>query len=114
MTHDQLARIGYEANAAYAATIGESPVSWDAASADDRRLWVLAARHVVAFSDAPAERLHQIWHDAEVALGWRWGPVLDNEAKCHPYVVRWHALPEPQRAKVRLFKAIANALLFNR
>lgn len=112
MTHEQLACVGYEANRAYAASIGEQNPPWDEAVADDRQLWILAAQYCTetpGFSDAD---LHQLWCGAEQAIGWSYGPVLDNDRKRHPHLVPWDVLPEPQRRKVTMFRLIVQALIF--
>lgn len=45
-----------------------------------------------------AEQVHDAWAAGRLAEGWRYGPVLDREAKTHPDLVPYGQLPESERA----------------
>ena len=44
----------------------------------------------------------------KTAEGWSWGPVKDPERKQHPCMVPYDQLPQEQRAKDYIFRAIVN------
>jgi RyR domain len=53
----------------------------------------------------PAE-LHDDWVKAYEAMGWRYGPVRDPEAKTHPDMVRFDELDPRERDKDAVFVAL--------
>jgi hypothetical protein len=57
------------------------------------------------FSPDELERLAQAEHvrfsQRRLNNGWRYGPVRDDEAKVHPFLVDWDDLPELERDKDR-------------
>lgn len=113
MTYAHLAVIGYEANRAYAAALGERrPPAWHEAEPLDRRLWYLAAQHHVHHPAASLPALHDYWLSLESMAGWSYGPVLDNDARQHPHHVPWDRLPEPQRRKVAMFRDVVRTLAY--
>jgi len=59
----------------------------------------------------PADR-HWKWVEMRQADGWTYGPK-DAEAKTHPCLLPFLALPPPQRVKGEVFGAICEALLPN-
>lgn len=63
-----------------------------------------------ALDGATPEDLHQSWCDFKAADGWVYGEVKDAEAKTHPCLVPYEELPEEQRIKDDLFKAVVGAL----
>jgi hypothetical protein len=50
------------------------------------------------------------WCRSKVADGWVFGPVKDADAKTHPCLVPYDALPREQQRKDALFVAVVNAL----
>jgi hypothetical protein len=53
---------------------------------------------------------HDNWSREKWDNGWVWGEVKDPEAKTHPNLVPYSALPAGERAKDALFGAIVRAL----
>ena len=111
MTIEQLARVGYEANRAYARSLGERIPPGGTAEPVDRDIWTRAARFHLDNPDAHPWDLHGYWLAQEQEAGWSYGPVLDNAAKRHPHHVPWDRLPEPQQRKVTMFAAIVRSLV---
>jgi RyR domain len=53
---------------------------------------------------------HDNWMALKVAEGWVYGDVKDPEAKTHPCIVPFDALPHMQRKKDAIFRAMVHAL----
>ena len=73
-----------------------------------------SSRHGVRlFLDNPLitpRGMHEAWMLDKAAAGWELGSVKDAEAKTHPCMVPYDALPEGQRVKDELFCAIVRGL----
>jgi hypothetical protein len=57
-----------------------------------------------------ASAQHDAWSADKVINGWKYGTEKNADLKTHPCLVSFEELPEFQRAKDVLFKAIVNAL----
>jgi hypothetical protein len=109
---EQIARVCHEANrglqaAQQADGIPVAP-TWDEFPPDQQegvRRGVTAA-----LAGATPEELHRAWCSHKYDEGWRYGPEKDAEAKRHPCLVPYDELPEEQRVKDTLFRAIVFAL----
>lgn len=101
----------YEANRAYCRSLGdcshrphgEAP-AWQLIACAEGVRAVLRGEH-------SPERLHELWMEAKLAAGWTLGPLKDEDAKTHPCLVPYDALPRYQKAKDRLFAAVVLAVL---
>jgi len=60
--------------------------------------------------NAGAQASHGSWMAQKLAEGWEHGPTKDPEAKRHPCIVPFDALPVEQQAKDHLFHAVVHAL----
>ncbi|HXG84770.1 MAG TPA: RyR domain-containing protein [Pyrinomonadaceae bacterium] len=60
--------------------------------------------------DAPASASHDSWLEEKRATGWKYGSVKDADKKEHPCFVPYEELPDDQKAKDHLFKAIVCSL----
>lgn len=60
-----------------------------------------------AFSFTPeeveklAEMEHNLWMEAKLKLGWKYGPIRDDSKKIHPLLVPYAELPDIERQKDR-------------
>lgn len=52
------------------------------------------------------EELHDDWVKAYEAMGWRYGPVRDTDAKTHPDMVAFGDLEQREQAKDAVFVAL--------
>lgn len=92
------------ANHAYCVAVGDdSQVSWDAAP-EWQRISALTGVDAV-FAGKTPEQLHESWCDEKRATGWVYGVTKDAEAKTHPCLVPYSALPEFQKKKDILFSS---------
>lgn len=102
-----VARFAHEINRAYCAAIGDtSQPSWEEAPAWQRQS---ATAGVVAHwhnPDMTPEESHASWMEHKQADGWTYGPAKDVEKKEHPCFLPYAELPQEQRVKDHLFKAI--------
>jgi hypothetical protein len=106
----EIARVCHEANRALQAVQRDSAPSlgWDEAPPWQREFAAECVEHGRAA--VSAEVLHERWCDAKVADGWTFGDVKDDAAKTHPCLVPYDELPQGQRDKDDLFRAVVNAL----
>lgn len=110
MTNEEIARVCHEANRAICTAHGERQPSWEDAEEWQRKsaaLGVAAVRTNPSIS--PAE-LHAAWMKQKIEDGWTWGPRKSPEEKTHPCLVPYEDLPEHQRVKDHVFRAICMTL----
>lgn len=108
---DRIAKACHEANRSYCRWIGDlSHVAWE-----DAPDWQKASARagVQAILDHPSttpRQSHEDWLAHKAADGWVYGDVKDANAKTHPCMVPYDALPAEQRAKDAIFGAVARAV----
>ncbi|MDJ0404044.1 RyR domain-containing protein [Rhodococcus erythropolis] len=105
-----IARTCHEANRAVQLATGELDVSphWDMAP-DWQRASAVEGVHA-ALNGATPEELHESWSASKLSDGWVFGPVKDAVVKTHPCLIPYAELPEGQKTKDRLFRAVVSAL----
>jgi RyR domain len=107
----EIARVCHEANRAYCVALGDfSQPSWDDAPEWQWESAVKGVQFCMANPDAPPSANHDSWLDVKRADGWKYGPVKDAEKKEHPCFVPYADLPDNQKRKDALFKAVVSAL----
>jgi hypothetical protein len=89
--------------------VGVSP-HWDYWHPDAQNALVQAVAREREDPAPSAEESHLRWMAARQADGWIHGPVKDEAKKTHPNLVRYEVLPELEKAKDNLFRAIVAAL----
>lgn len=109
-----IARICHEANRAYCETLGDdSQLPW----CDAPHWQVNSALDGVQFCMhhpfAPPSANHESWLLYKMKEGWKYGPVKNEATKEHPCFLPYEQLPEEQKRKDLLFKAIVAALYGN-
>jgi hypothetical protein len=103
-----IASICHETNRAYCVTQGDhSQVAWDDAPDWQRKSAEMGVS--VARQGAGPEQLHESWLAQKAADGWVYGPVKDADKKTHPCCVPYNQLPDAQKRKDALFRAIVSA-----
>ena len=111
MTNEQIARVAHEVNKALCEAFGDrSQASWASAPEWQRT----SAVNGVAFHRenpiAGPSASHDSWMKEKVDSGWIYGDVKDADAKTHPCIVPFDALPPEQQAKDYVFRAVVHAL----
>jgi hypothetical protein len=106
------AKVCYEANRTYCATLGDiSQPSWEDAAHWQRDSVIAGVRFHLANPGAGPEASHENWVAQKDAEGWVWAQFKNPVKKEHPCMVPFHSLPPEQQAKDVLFRAIVHALL---
>lgn len=109
-----VARAAHEINRAYCQALGDfSQPKWA-----DAPEWqkTSAIRGVLAHWENPdmtPEQSHASWMAVKQEEGWKWGPVKDADKKEHPCFLPYAELPQEQRVKDYLFKAMVAIALEN-
>lgn len=108
---EAIARVCHEVNRALCAAAGDhSQLSWAEAPEWQRESSRQGVRFAIAHPYAGPEAQHQAWADAKRADGWRYGEAKDADAKTHPCLLPFTALPFEQRVKDYAFRALVDAL----
>lgn len=106
-----IAKICHEANRAYCEALGDtSQLPWEDAPGWQRQSAVNGVKFNLENPNAPASHSHDNWLAEKLEQGWIFGPEKNPELKQHPCCVPYESLPETQKRKDHLFKAIVNAL----
>lgn len=112
MNIEQIARVCHAANREYCASIGDdSQKAWPEAEQWQRDSAIKGVRYALANQDAPAAAQHDAWLRDKEADGWKYGPVKDADKKEHPCFVSYSELPQEQRIKDHLFKAVVRSFV---
>lgn len=106
MEIETIAALCHEVNRAYCASIGDhSHPAWVVAPDWQKDSIVNGVRFHMENEATPAMS-HESWLRQKMAEGWVYGEVKDPVAKTHPCVVPYDQLPQEQRSKDYLFKAV--------
>ncbi len=103
-----IARVCHEANRVMQIAAGEAPSPhWADAPEWQRESAVQGVQ--AALAGATPQELHERWCEAKTAEGWTYSLTKDDEARTHPCLLPYAALPQSQRVKDHLFHAIVRA-----
>lgn len=104
---ERIARTAHEVNRAYCQELGEDAhPEWSLIAGDEREQVRVAVRCVLDGTYVSLEDQHEAWKERRLAAGWTWGPIKDVADKKSPALVSWERLPEEQRAKCAIFRAV--------
>lgn len=110
ISNEQIAKICHEANKAYCESVGDMTQShWDECAQWQRDSAVAGVSFTRQNPNTTAEDQHIAWCNHKVADGWVYGAEKNAELKTHPCLVPYGDLPEFQRVKDSLFRAIVKA-----
>ena len=110
LSTEQIARICHEANKAICEANGdESQVHWEEAPLWQRDSAIKGVLFAQANPELTAEDQHIAWCNDKWNTGWVYGERKDAKAKTHPCLVRYSELPEEQKLKDIMFRAIVVA-----
>lgn len=111
MRAEIIAHVLHEANRALCEAQGQfTQVPWAQASEHQRSATFAGIDQVLACPEIDPSALHDAWIAGMVASGWKYSPERDNALKLHPCILPYEQVPESEKAKDRLFKAIVLAL----
>lgn len=108
---DALAEICHEVNRAYcrSAMNDTSHEEWSKAP-DWQKDSCRAGVKALLGSNLNQEQMHSIWMAEKAAKGWTYGEVKDDQAKTHPCMVPYAELPQEQKVKDFLFRAVVKTI----
>ena len=108
LTHvENVAKITHQANKTYCESLGDnSQVDWEFAPEWQKKSAIQGVLFNFQNPDAPASASHESWLKVKEEDGWTYGETKGVEAKTHPCFVPYDELPESQKLKDSLFKAI--------
>ena len=109
-TIEAAAEAAHETNRIYCTTIGDaSQVPWKDAPEWQRKSAIEGVR--TALAGATPEQQHEAWCESKRRDGWTLGATKDADAKTHPCLVPYTALPPEQRAKDSLYGAVVRGMV---
>ncbi|MFB0490224.1 hypothetical protein ABIE45_002810 [Methylobacterium sp. OAE515] len=101
----------HEVNRAICATFGHDvQPDWIEAPDWQRDSAMKGVEFALANPDAPPSAQHEAWMADKLAQGWRYGETKDADARTHPCLVPYDALPADQRVKDHTFHAVVTAM----
>lgn len=104
-----IAMICHGINAAYCQSLGDnSQPTWEDAPEWQKQSAIAGVEMHLANPDATPEQSHQSWYKQKEAEGWKYGEVKDPELKEHPCFLPYEELPQEQKAKDYLFRAVVH------
>ena len=111
MNQEQIAKVCHDANKSYCEAIGDnSQPAFENAPEWQRNSAIVGVKFCQDNPDAPPSANHDSWLKQKTEEGWKYGTVKNPETKEHPCFVPYEELPEDQKKKDALFKAIVAAL----
>lgn len=111
-TIKHIAQICHEAHRAYCNSLGDySQPRWGAAKQWQKNSSMLMVDFILDYPDAEPKDIHDAWYAQKEVHGWTYGPVRDDDAMVHPFLVPYEQLPEEHKFKDHLLRAIVKAYI---
>lgn len=109
---EKIAKACHEVNRAYCLALGDtSQPAWEDAPQWQRDSAMLGVKLHANNPEAGPQASHDSWMAQKLAEGWEYGPTKDPEAKRHPCIVPFAALPVEQQAKDFIFRAVVHSMM---
>lgn len=106
-----IASIAHAVNAAYCQSLGDdTQVAWGDAPEWQKQSAMAGVEMHLANPDATPEQSHESWLKQKIDDGWKYGEVKDAAKKEHPCFMPYAELPQNQKSKDYLFRAVVHAL----
>ena len=107
---ETVAKTCHDVNRAYCQSIGDhSQPTWEEAPQWQKDSAITGVKFHLEGERTP-EDSHASWLHEKESTGWVYGEVKDPEKKTHPCIMPYDQLPQEQRTKDYLFKAVVDAL----
>jgi len=102
-----IARVAHEINRAYCISLGDdSQKPWDEAPDWQKASCIEGVKFHIKNPYASPEDSHNNWLQEKEKAGWKYGKVKNEKTKKHPCMKPYDELPQSQRSKDYLFKAV--------
>lgn len=102
-----IAQVAHQVNRAFCQSVGDdSIVAWDEAPDWQIQSAIDGVVFHLANPDATPEQSHKNWMATKTRDGWVYGKTKNPDLKMHPCMIPYNELPQEQRSKDYLFKAI--------
>ncbi len=111
MDYQMIAEVAHEVNKACCEFHGDdTQLPWDEAPDWQRDSSIAGVKFVIENPNATAEDVHDSWVQTKLDAGWFWGPVKDADKKEHPCIVGYDSLPDEQKLKDHLYRAVVTTM----
>lgn len=111
MKAENIAMVAHQVNKAYCESLGDySQPEWKDAPDWQKKSSLDGVHFHQADPFAEPSKSHENWMEEKRNAGWKYGPIKDPEKKEHPCFVDYNELPQEQKSKDYIFKAIVNTL----
>jgi hypothetical protein len=105
-----IAKVAHNVNRAYCQAINDdSQPTWETAPEWQKRSAINGVNAHRTNPAMTAEMSHESWLQEKLADGWKYGAVKNPDTKEHPCCVDYAQLPEGQKIKDYLFKAVVES-----
>lgn len=110
---DKIAIMAHEANRLWQVLHGDPVISptWTHAGREQQESTREGVLRIMSGEITTPEQAHESWLSSKIANGWTYGDVKDVNAKTHPCMVGYAALPIEQRAKDAIFFGVVEGLV---
>jgi len=106
-----IAVVAHGINRAYCASLGDDSIPvWDETTEQHRKSILAGVQMHLDNPEATPEQSHESWLAQKVKEGWQYGEVKDVDKKLHPNIASYAELPQEQKSKDYLFKAVVHAI----
>lgn len=106
------AAIAYDANRAYALTMGDVTfLPWPSATGWQVLSYVKGVLAILRKEVTTPEQLHEIWMADRRAHGWTFGPKKDEKKRTHPLLIPFAELEPRAQVKDLLFFNVVSSIL---
>ena len=112
MNIEHIAQICHEANKTYCLTIGDnSQLAWEEAPKWQQESAIKGVEFIIENPHVSTKAIHDAWLAEKARDGWKYGHSKNLERKEHPCFMQYEDLPQEQKVKDALFKAVVLALV---
>ena len=108
---EPIAKVCHEVNRAYCMALGDdSHAAWESSPEELKNSTRSGISFCIENTNSTPEQIHQNWVKEKIQAGWVYGAVKDAQLKTHPCIVPYSELPERDRVKDSLFRAVVKAM----
>lgn len=105
----EIAKLCHQVNKEYCSALGDhSQTNWEDAPDWQKESALKGVNFHLDNDNTTPEDSHNSWLVEKKAAGWKYGVVKNEEKKEHPCFVPYVRLPDKQKAKDFIFKAICD------